>query len=101
MPHVTASYFEKETHGVRCRFSRESGMCIISGQPVDRQEWPQIKLDEEGMSVIRAKDYSYLSASIGSIFIALRAGIQHAAIATIISTTAAAANEAKSVADTP
>ena len=30
-------------------------------------------LMRNGLSVIRAKDYSYLSASIGSIFIALRA----------------------------
>ena len=56
---------------------------------------------EEGLSVIRAKDYSYLNASIGSILIAPRAGIPHAAIATMKNRTAADANEEKSIVDTP
>jgi hypothetical protein len=56
---------------------------------------------EEGLSVIRAKGYSYLNASIGSIRIASRAGIPHAAIATMKNRTAATANEEKYIVDTP
>lgn len=56
---------------------------------------------KEGLSVARAKDYSYLNASIGSILIALHAGIPHAAVATVKNKTAAAKNEEKSIVDTP
>lgn len=54
------------------RPSARSG--AVSEYAVNRQEWPQIRF-EEGLSVIRAIDYSYLSACIGSIFIARHAGM--------------------------
>src|ERR1700692_3927863 len=51
---------------------------VCSSLGNNRQEGPQIRF-EEGLSVIPAKDYSYLSASMGSTRLARRAGTSQAA----------------------